>query len=183
MKLLKANETNLQEIIEGSKQYIIPMFQRTYSWEQKQWLTLWEDLLELVEGEQQYDNHFIGSIVSIPVNANPTGVQQFVVIDGQQRLTTLLILLSVIRDKAAEEELDELSAEINETMLVNRFKKGEEYFKLLPTQVDKEIFKRLIKKEITEADAESGLVKCYHYFKNKLNDLTINIEQLKNGIL
>ncbi|HHY21974.1 MAG TPA: DUF262 domain-containing protein, partial [Bacilli bacterium] len=143
----------------------------------------WEDLLELVEGEQQYDNHFIGSIVSIPVNANPTGVQQFVVIDGQQRLTTLLILLSVIRDKAAEEELDELSAEINETMLVNRFKKGEEYFKLLPTQVDKEIFKRLIKKEITEADAESGLVKCYHYFKNKLNDLTINIEQLKNGIL
>ena len=46
---MKANETNLQEIIEGSKQYIIPMFQRTYSWDQKQWLTLWEDLMELVD--------------------------------------------------------------------------------------------------------------------------------------
>jgi len=91
---LKANETNLQEIIEGSKQYIIPMFQRTYSWDQKQWLTLWEDLMELIDEAQQYENHFIGSIVSIPVNANPTGVQQFVVIDGQQRLTTLLVLLS-----------------------------------------------------------------------------------------
>lgn len=180
---MKANETNLQEIIEGSKQYIIPMFQRTYSWDQKQWLILWEDLIELVEEEHQYDNHFIGSIVSIPVNAIPTGVQQFLVIDGQQRLTTLLILLSAVRDKAEEDGLVELSAEINETMLVNRFKKGEEYFKLLPTQVDKEIFKKIIKKEITEADAASGLVKCYYYFKSKLNDLTLDVEQLKNGIL
>ena len=159
------------------------MFQRTYSWEQKQWQTLWEDLLELVEEEQQYDNHFIGSIVSIPVNANPTGVQQFLVIDGQQRLTTLLILLSAVRDKAKDDELDELSAEINETMLVNRFKKGEEYFKLLPTQVDKEVFKRIIKQEISQSDAASSLVKCYDYFRKKLDDLTIDIEQLKNSIL
>ena len=56
---MKANETNLQDIIEGSKQYIIPMFQRTYSWEQKQWHTLWEDLMELVE-DSVYDTHFIG---------------------------------------------------------------------------------------------------------------------------
>lgn len=180
---MKANETNLQEIIEGSKQYIIPMFQRTYSWDTKQWLTLWDDLMELVDEEQQYENHFIGSIVSIPVNANPTGVQQFVVIDGQQRLTTLLVLLSVIRDKAEEDGFSELAAEINETMLVNRFKKGEEYFKLLPTQVDKDVFKRIIKNEITDIDQNSGLVKCYNYFKNKLNDLTIDVEQLKNGVL
>ena len=180
---MKANETNLQEIIEGSKQYIIPMFQRTYSWDQKQWLTLWEDLMELVDEAQQYENHFIGSIVSIPVNANPTGVQQFVVIDGQQRLTTILVLLSVIRDKAEEDGLPELAAEINETMLVNRFKKGEEYFKLLPTQVDKDVFKRIIKNEITDVDQNSGLVKCYNYFKNRLYDLTIDVEQLKNGVL
>ncbi|MEK4131267.1 DUF262 domain-containing HNH endonuclease family protein [Solibacillus sp. FSL W8-0474] len=180
---MKANETNLQEIIEGSKQYIIPMFQRTYSWDQKQWLTLWEDLMELVDEAQQYENHFIGSIVSIPVNANPTGVQQFVVIDGQQRLTTLLVLLSVIRDKAEEDGLPELAAEINETMLVNRFKKGEEYFKLLPTQVDKDTFKKIIKSEITEVDQHSGLVKCYDYFKHKLRDLMIDVEQLKNGVL
>lgn len=180
---MKANETNLQEIIEGSKQYIIPMFQRTYSWDQKQWLTLWEDLMELVDESQQYENHFIGSIVSIPVNANPTGVQQFIVIDGQQRLTTLLVLLSVIRDKAEEDGQTELAAEINETMLVNRFKKGEEYFKLLPTQSDKEIFKRIIKNEITVVDQNSGLVKCYNYFKTKLDYLTIEVEHLKNKVL
>lgn len=180
---MKANETNLQEIIEGSKQYIIPMFQRTYSWEQKQWLKLWDDLIELVDEEHQYENHFIGSIVSIPVNANPTGVQQFVVIDGQQRLTTLLILLSVIRDKAEEDGFPELAAEINETMLVNRFKKGEEYFKLLPTQVDKDIFKKIIKKEITEVNQNSGLVRCYNYFKTKLDDVSIEVEHLKNGVL
>ncbi|OCS91711.1 DUF262 domain-containing protein [Caryophanon latum] len=180
---MKANETNLQEIIEGSKQYIIPMFQRTYSWDTKQWLTLWEDLTELVDEDQQYENHFIGSIVSIPINVSPTGLQQFVVIDGQQRLTSLLILLSVIRDKAEEDGLSNLAAEINATMLVNSFKSGEEYFKLLPTQVDKDIFKRIIKNEVTDIDQSSGLVKCYNYFKNKLNDLTIDVEQLKNGVL
>ena len=122
---MKASETNLQDIIEGSKQYVIPMFQRTYSWETKQWQTLWEDIMELVE-DDEYETHFIGSIVSIPHNSSPHGVQQFLVIDGQQRLTTLLLLLAALRDKAAEENEEELKSEIHETMLVNRFKKGEE---------------------------------------------------------
>lgn len=179
---MKANETNLQDIIEGSKQYIIPMFQRTYSWEQKQWHTLWEDLMELVE-DSVYDTHFIGSIVSIPVNANPTGVQQFLVIDGQQRLTTLLILLAALRDRTKELGDEELSSEIHETMLVNRFKKGEEYFKLLPTQVDKETFKKIIKKEDFQNLSDSNLVKAYFYFVKQLADDDLDYERMKTLIL
>ncbi|WP_146549815.1 DUF262 domain-containing protein [Rummeliibacillus suwonensis] len=179
---MKANETNLQEIIEGSKQYIIPMFQRTYSWELKQWQTLWEDLMELVD-DNDYENHFIGSIVSIPVNANPTGVQQFLTIDGQQRLTTLLILMSALRDRAKEHGNDELSSEIHETMLVNRFKKGEEFFKLLPTQVDKEVFKKIIKNENLQEFADFNLVKAYDFFIKQLSKTQIELEKFKNVVL
>lgn len=73
VKKLKASETNLQAMIEGTKQYIIPMFQRTYSWKEKQWKQLWEDIINLVDDDES-SSHFIGSIVSIPINTSTHGV-------------------------------------------------------------------------------------------------------------
>jgi uncharacterized protein with ParB-like and HNH nuclease domain len=98
---MKASETKLQPIIEGTKQYVVPLFQRTYSWEKKQWETLWEDLVELYEMENPR-THFIGSIVTMPTVSVPEGVSKYLLIDGQQRLTTIFILLTLIRDKAEE---------------------------------------------------------------------------------
>ncbi|MBI4685275.1 MAG: DUF262 domain-containing protein [Nitrospirae bacterium] len=61
---MQAKETKLQDIIEGTKQYVIPLFQRTYSWTNKEWKILWKDLLELCEAENPR-THFIGSIVNM----------------------------------------------------------------------------------------------------------------------
>ncbi|MBA3415065.1 MAG: DUF262 domain-containing protein [Chloroflexia bacterium] len=131
---MKASETNLQAIIEGAKQYVVPLFQRAYSWDRREWSTLWDDLAELaVEPERQ---HFIGSIVTIPAQAAPQGVATFLLIDGQQRLTTLLILLAAIRDSVRETQ-PELSAEIDHTLLRNQYKRGTDVHKLLPTQADR----------------------------------------------
>ncbi|MBV8397129.1 MAG: DUF262 domain-containing protein, partial [Acetobacteraceae bacterium] len=55
----------MQAIIDGQRQYVIPLFQRPYSWDTKQWNTLWQDLIELCEDERPR-NHFIGSIVTMP---------------------------------------------------------------------------------------------------------------------
>src|SRR4051812_11800029 len=96
---MHANQTDIQRILGGVQQYVIPLFQRPYSWDNKQWQVLWNDLVELMEDENPR-SHFIGSIVTIPARSVPEGVAKFVLIDGQQRLTTLLILLSVIREKA-----------------------------------------------------------------------------------
>ena len=93
---MHANQTDVQKILGGVQQYVIPLFQRPYSWETRQWTNLWTDLIELCE-EEKPRNHFIGSIVTMPEKSVPEGVSKFVLIDGQQRLTTFFLLLCALR--------------------------------------------------------------------------------------
>ena|SRR2546422_11020261 len=90
---MKASETKLQRVIEGTNQYVVPLFQRPYSWDTKEWTVLWDDLVELYE-EENPRTHFIGSIVTMPTQSVPEGVAKFLLIDGQQRFTTTFLLLS-----------------------------------------------------------------------------------------
>ena len=136
---MQASVTKLQPIIEGTKQYVIPLFQRSYSWEKKEWDVLWNDLFELCQ-EANPRTHFIGSLVTMPTNSVPEGITKYLLIDGQQRLTTIFILLTLLRNRAnqsGKEELAELAAEIDNTLLINPFKKGLDYYKLQPTQLDR----------------------------------------------
>ena len=116
---MKANETKLQMIIEGTKQFVVPLFQRPYSWEQKHWDVLWDDLLDLCE-EDQPRNHFMGSIVTMPAISVPEGVTKYVLIDGQQRLTTILLILALIRDNAKNLP-GTLAKQIEDLLLLNRY--------------------------------------------------------------
>ncbi|MFN4877372.1 MAG: DUF262 domain-containing protein, partial [Aphanizomenon sp.] len=112
---MQASETKLQEIIEGNKQYVVPLFQRAYSWKKSQWESLWNDILELYHSDNRRP-HFMGSIVTMPTSAIPEGVSKYLLIDGQQRLTTIFILLCALRDKAKNIH-DELAAEIHKYLL------------------------------------------------------------------
>ena len=140
---MKASETTLQSVIEGSKQYIVPLYQRSYSWEEKEWQALWDDLVELCEPDGPR-THFLGSLVTMQTTSVPEGVPKFFLIDGQQRLTTLFILLTLLRDRAARDGEPDLAEEIEKTLLVNAYKKGNEYFKILPTQTDREAFRGIV---------------------------------------
>src|SRR4030095_4550995 len=95
--------------------------------------------LELYEDEKPR-SHFIGSIVTMPTQSVPEGVAKFLLIDGQQRFTTVFILLAVLRDKARTSPSSTLADEIEQTFLKNPFKQGNDAFKLLPTQGDRESF-------------------------------------------
>ncbi len=70
--MVAARETTLQELLEGSKQYQVPLYQRTYSWKKDQLLRLWEDILQLAEDRVSSPSltHFIGSLVLAPSHAN-----------------------------------------------------------------------------------------------------------------
>lgn len=81
-----------QPIFEGVKQYVIPLFQRSYSWNKNEWAILWEDLKEIYDSENPRP-HFMGSIVTIPAKSVPEGVTKFLLIDGQQRITTAYLIL------------------------------------------------------------------------------------------
>lgn len=158
---MQAKETKLQDIIEGTKQYVIPLFQRSYSWTSKEWEILWKDLLELCDAENPR-THFIGSIVNMPTVSVPEGVAKYLLIDGQQRLTTIFILLTLLRNKALESQKQDFAEEINNTLLVNPYKKDNDIYKLMPTQVDRGIYKNLINGKANET--ESQLTRAYSYF-------------------
>ncbi|MFI5297150.1 MAG: DUF262 domain-containing protein [Polyangiales bacterium] len=93
---MQAAEAKLQKVLDGSKQFLVPHYQRPYSWSEDQWRPLWRDILQLIEDDDPQP-HFLGSIVTSPAKSVPEGVEKRLLIDGQQRLTTLLILLALIR--------------------------------------------------------------------------------------
>jgi len=90
-------------------------------------------LPELEAGRQ----HFIGSVVMHPTNTVPTGISKYAVIDGQQRLTTLFVLLVALRDTARDVGHDQLAERITDTYLTNKYAPVHERYKLLPTQADR----------------------------------------------
>lgn len=177
---MKASETKLQKLIEGTSQFVVPLFQRTYTWEKRHWATLWDDLMELCE-EAEPRNHFIGSLVTMPTRSVPEGVAKYLLIDGQQRLTTLFILLALLRDHAKDQGA--LAEEIHKTLLTNPYRQGIDTFKLLPTHPDRESFQRII---LGGADAavDGQIGKARTYFERKLRGASApSPEKLKSVIV
>ncbi|WP_026152453.1 DUF262 domain-containing protein [Actinopolyspora halophila] len=116
MKQLEANEVPLHKIFSSDYDFRIPDYQRPYAWEPEQAGQLFADLVEALENDQE-EQYFLGSIVLV----KPPNTARCDVIDGQQRLTTLTILLAVLRDLAAEEQvaakLDEMLREAGNPLL------------------------------------------------------------------
>ena len=168
---MKASETHLGKILEGNNQFVVPLFQRPYTWDESRWKVLWADLVELCEDETDSNRakpHFMGSIVTVPTRSVPEGVTKFLLIDGQQRLTTLQVLLAALRDSARGMP-GSLSEKLEKSHLVNQFEDGLDHFKLLPTQTngDRKAFLALISNEPV-ADSDSRVAKAYVWFQKKL---------------
>ena len=93
---MRADETNLLKFLNGPKQFVIPIYQRTYSWTQQECKQLWNDIIKAGKDES-ISGHFIGSIVYVEKGLYQiSAVPKFLVIDGQQRLTTISLLLSAL---------------------------------------------------------------------------------------
>lgn len=183
---MKAAETNLQRLLEGGKQYSIPLFQRPYSWGQNNWETLWQDILS-VYGEDTGAYHFLGPIVTLALPGTPDGISPYVVIDGQQRLTTFSILMAALRDHISIVEANSsLSKEIHDLYLINLFKEGDLRFKILPTKMDLEDYRKIILGK--DLDTTSQLAEAYRFFREMIrrgieDQASLDIALLKRIIL
>lgn len=177
---MQAGETKLQPMLEGTKQYLVPLFQRPYSWEAKEWKILWSDLAELIETTDPRA-HFIGSIVTMPTVSVPEGVSKYLLIDGQQRLTTIFLLLALLRDLAKDNNQPQLAEEINNTLLINPYKTGNDRFKLQPTQSDRDSFRAIIDRT-SQPDLSSQVYAAYKYFEREMRKKPLDIERLKQVI-
>jgi alkylated DNA nucleotide flippase Atl1 len=144
--MVKARETNLEGILEGKKQYQVPLYQRVYSWGKEQIDQLWSDLVEIAETRKSDPSatHFIGSLVlAVSPDTGAVGMQKLLVVDGQQRLTTLTLLLAALRDHQAENGEPEARERIDNQYLVNRYEPGQPP-KVLPTQADRTSYEAVI---------------------------------------
>ena len=161
---MDARPDAIAEFFNAERQLIVPLFQRSYEWAEKNWSALWEDLLERYEQRAEPTNvpHFTGAIVTSPAKSIPVGVSKFLVIDGQQRLTTLSIILCAIRSLLPPDALDR--KRINR-LLINDLGEGNDRYKLLPTQPDRAAYAALVDET---AALDSQFHKALAFFTKRL---------------
>jgi len=181
---MKATETPLVKFLQGTRQFIIPIYQRTYSWTEKQCEQLWDDIVQVAKNKE-IPAHFIGSIVYIEKGLyQVSDVPQLLVIDGQQRLTTLSLLLAAF-GKALEEkeEEDEITTKkINNYFLFNNEESGEKRYKLILTQSDKDTLINLLEGRDTPEKYSKNIINNFKYFQNQISKSGIDLGLLYQGI-
>ena len=167
---MEARPCAIFEFLDGTKQMLIPLFQRPYEWNTREWNALWDDLLEQYENynETVSASHFTGAIVTAPARSVPVGVSKFLVIDGQQRLTTFAVIVCTIRSliPRSTPQYRKLTK-----LLVNEDDGGLDYYKLLPTQPDRPAFQALVKEEEHE---DSRFSQAFEFFCKKLKGADSN---------
>ena len=172
---MKAKESKLDDLLSNvDTKFTVPIFQRKYSWDEEQCHTLWKDLQKL--GETSLNSgHFIGSIVCYQLNDidMPGVIKEKILIDGQQRLTTLSILMIAL--SRAYEKLGERTAadDIKNRFIFNNTYQGEDRFKLVPTADDKETYFYIAK------GLESELI---HPSEQLLNNFNYFVDLLPNTV-
>ena len=183
---MEARDTDLLQLLDGRKQFSVPIFQRRYSWKKKHCQKLWDDVLRLGQNREN-PSHFLGSIVYIESKiSNVSGVRELHVIDGQQRLTTLTLLLAAL-SRAIEEQDDDIgitSEELSDYYL-NVRRTDESRYKQLLTQHDKDTLIQLLENNIDfnepPTDASLRLLENYRYFETELK--SADLKTVYNGIL
>ena len=179
---MDARKGNIYEILNGNKQFLIPVYQRYYSWDIDQCKRLWNDIVEMQKKGKS--GHFVGSIVNIAEQAMPTGVQKFMIIDGQQRTTTLTLLLLALRDYAIANPADTTinAKRIDNMLLKNEYESGDERYKLLLTETDRDILISLIESKPIADGTKSKLLDNYKYFVGKIADQELSPAEIYESI-
>ena len=179
---MDARKGNIYEILNGNKQFLIPVYQRFYSWDIDQCKRLWNDIVEMQRKGKA--GHFVGSIVNIAEQAMPTGVQKYMIIDGQQRMTTLTLLLLALRDYAIKNPSDTTinARRIDNMLLKNEYESGDERYKLLLTETDRDILISLVEEKPIAEGIRSRLIENYNFFVDKLADKEIQPAEVYESI-
>ena len=170
---MKATEANFLVFLRKSPQFSIPIYQRTYSWTERECLQLWVDILRTGSNDA-IPAHFTGSIVYIEKSLyQVSGHSPLLVIDGQQRLTTVMLILEALaRNVGNREPVDGFSAKkLRNYYLLNPEEEGERRFKLLLTQTDKPSLLALMRQKPKPAEPSLRVTNNFQYFNEQVKAL------------
>ena len=181
---MKASEANLLGFLKKSPQFVIPIFQRTYSWTETECRQLWEDVLR-TGSDEAIAAHFVGSIVYIEKGLYQVSRQlPLLVIDGQQRLTTVMLILEALaRHIGAGEPVDGFSAKkLRSYYLLNPLEDGERGFKLLLTQTDKQSLLSLVQQKAMPAEQSVRIAQNFAFFEAQVQSMGDDLVPLCRGL-
>ncbi|HEY9721465.1 MAG TPA: DUF262 domain-containing protein, partial [Oscillatoriaceae cyanobacterium] len=182
---MKATETNFLKFLQGPKQFLIPIYQRTYSWTLRECRQLWNDICKAAV-DDKVSGHFVGSIVYVENGLYQAGasLHQLLVIDGQQRLTTLMLLLAALAKAIdASDNAAEISGKkVRNYWLFNSDEEGDLRFKLVLTQGDKDTMGRLLEDRELATTVSPRLVENFGFFAEQIRQTPISLDRLYQGI-
>jgi predicted transport protein len=170
---MKAIDRPFVKIINGTTQFVIPVFQRDYSWTEVQCRQLWDDIVRI--GASDVDvAHFMGSLVYLQAGDSAAGFTRWLLIDGQQRMTTLMLLLTALRrhlrDQPISSQVEDAptAKKIDAYFLRNIYEEGDRQYKLVLRRADQLAFRALLEGE--PPPANSRVVENYELFREWLGD-------------
>ncbi|MGN8466487.1 GmrSD restriction endonuclease domain-containing protein [Helicobacter pylori] len=175
---MKAEATTLLGFFEENQnnQFVIPIYQRVYSWEKEQCKQLWDDIIK-IGGNDKMNGHFIGSILYV-LDGN-THSSPLLIIDGQQRLTTITLLCIALRNHLS----DEVKREEIESYLINSNKDGDKKFRLILSESDKDTLLSLIDKNKRKPSEPSvKIVENFKLFEKWISENTDKLETIFKGL-
>jgi uncharacterized protein with ParB-like and HNH nuclease domain/predicted transport protein len=181
---MKATEARLLAFLKKSPQFVIPIYQRTYSWTERECRQLWDDIIR-AGTDDAISVHFIGSIVYIEAGLSQVSHQApLLVIDGQQRLTTVTILLAALAGALGDAEpIDGFSArKLRNYYLLNPEETGERHFKLLLSQADKATLTSIVGETEPTSEQSLRVTENHALFKDLIAGQKSNLAALCNGL-
>lgn len=179
---MKASSANLLTVIKGPKQFVIPIYQRTYSWQLAQCDQLLKDIIRISKNDN-LQGHFLGSIVYFQEDIHTiSDVPKLLVIDGQQRLTTVSLLILALAHflKNNPVELDTNANKLFNYYLLNSDEDNDLRYKLMLTRGDKQSYINLLN-EIPQEDTMNRVTENYKFFASRINEE--NVKAIYNGVL
>ncbi|WP_187863724.1 DUF262 and DUF1524 domain-containing protein [Helicobacter pylori] len=182
---MKADAMKLLDFIGKSqeKQFVIPIYQRLYSWKKEQCEQLWDDIIK-TGGNDQIKGHFIGSIL-YALDGNTHSNNPLLIIDGQQRLTTITLLFIALRDHLNDEDefLEKFSREKIESYLINSDKDGDKKFRLILSESDKDTLLSLIDENKRKpSELSLKIMENFKLFEEWIRKNTDKLETIFKGL-
>lgn len=181
---MKAKETTFLRLLDGTCQYTIPIYQRTYDWQIVQCEQLWHDIVKVAMNEKSL-GHFIGSVIYIQKGIyQHSTVPQSLVIDGQQRLTTISILLSALSHHLGKQKNDSdiTKEKIDAYYLFNIVETGDLKHKLVLTQSDKATLFSLLEGKAPQPPISKNIVDNFNFFKQRIETSKLDPQLIYKGI-
>ena len=184
---MKATEANLLKFLRKSPQFVIPIYQRNYSWTEAQCRQLWADLMRAGR-DDKVKAHFIGSIVYVERGLSTVTTEEaLLVIDGQQRLTTSTLLIAALAEHFKTHNVAELLdafsfKKLRNYYLLNPDEDGDRHYKLILSETDKDTLLALLKDTPMPAQASTRITENYALFQSLIEEHQQELEAICQGL-